>query len=346
MSAQQEVAPRLQDVAEYAGVSLATASRVLSGSEDRVSATLRDRVLDAAAELHYVPNAHARALVSASTSTVGLIVHDVSDPYFSEIARGVLRVANDNDLLVLICNTYRDPARELQYVLALRAQRVRAVVLAGSGFADSDVERRTTQALVGVEAVGGRAVLIGRHRAGVDSVLPDNVGGARLMGKHVIDLGHRNIAVIAGPLHLTTIEDRLSGFRQALQEAGIDLPESQIVETDFTRDGGYGGTARLLDSAPETTAIFALNDAMAIGVLAALRAAGIRVPQDMSVVGFDDIPITRDLTPALTTVRLPMDLMGARAMDLALRRRAKEPRRVPTEASLITRDSAANPRRQ
>jgi LacI family transcriptional regulator len=342
LSVHQVVVPRLQDVAEQAGVSLATASRVLSGSQYRVSAALRVRVLDAAAELHYVPNAHARALVSASTSTVGVIVHDVSDPYFSEIARGVLRVANEHDLLVLICNTYRDPDRELQYVLALRAQRVRAVVLAGSGFVDSEVERRTTQALVGVEAVGGRAVLIGRHRAGVDSVLPDNVGGARLVGKHLTELGHRNIAVVAGPKHLTTIEDRLSGFRRALDEADLDLPVSRIVETDFTRDGAYDGTPRLLESAPEATAIFALNDAMAIGVLAALRARGIRVPEDMSVVGFDDIPIARDLTPPLTTVRLPMELMGARAMELALRRRVKEPRRLPTKATLVVRDSAAS----
>jgi LacI family transcriptional regulator len=345
LSTQPEVAPRLQDVAHHAGVSLSTASRVLSGSRDRVSAILRERVLDAAAELHYVPNAHAQALVSASTSTVGVIVHDVSDPYFSEIVRGVLRVANDHDLLVLICNTYRDPDRELQYVLALRAQRVRAVLLAGSGFVDSDVERRSTAALVGVEAAGGRVVLIGRHRAGVDSVLPDNVGGARLMGTHLMELGHRNIAVVAGPPHLTTIEDRLSGFRRALEEGGVDLPRSRVVETDFTRDGGYEGTVRLLESAPETSAIFALNDAMAIGVLAALRDYGAAVPDDIAVVGFDDIPIARDLTPALTTVRLPMDVMGARAMQLALRRRAKEPRRVQMDATLITRDSAASPRR-
>jgi LacI family transcriptional regulator len=344
LSTEPEVAPRLQDVALHAGVSLSTASRVLSGSRDRVSAALRERVLDAAAELHYVPNAHAQALVSASTSMVGVVVHDVSDPYFSEIARGVLRVANDNDLLVLICNTYRDPNRELQYVLALRSQRVRAVVLAGSGFTDPDVERRTTAALVGVEASGGRAVLIGRHRAGVDSVLPDNVGGARLMGKHLLELGHRNIAVVAGPPHLTTIEDRLSGFRSALEDGGVDLPQSRIVATDFTRDGGYEGTARLLESDPETTAIFALNDAMAIGVLTALRDHGAAVPDDISVVGFDDIPIARDLTPALTTIRLPMDIMGARAMQLALRRQAKDPRRITTDATLITRDSAAKPR--
>ncbi|MGH9246458.1 MAG: LacI family DNA-binding transcriptional regulator [Acidimicrobiales bacterium] len=344
--AQQEVTPRLQDVARQAGVSLATASRVLSGSQDRVSPSLRERVLEAAAELHYVPNAHAQALVSASTSTVGLIVHDVSDPYFSEIARGVLRVASGKDLLVLICNTYRDPDRELEYVSALRAQRVRGVLLAGSGFVDPAVERRTTGALVGVEAVGGRAVMIGRHRAGVDSVLPDNVGGARLMGNHLVGLGHRTISVVAGPPHLTTIEDRLTGFRQALAGAGIELPDTQVVETDFTRDGGYDATRRILDSAPETTAIFALNDAMAIGVLAALRERGISVPDTVSVVGFDDIPIARDVTPALTTMRLPMELMGARAMDLALRRRAKEPRRVPTDSSLVARDSAAPPPRR
>lgn len=339
----EEAAPRLQDVARHAGVSLATASRVLSGSEQRVSPDLSGRVLRAAAELNYVPNAHARALARASTSTVGLIVHDVSDPYFSEIARGVLRAASEHDLLVLICNTYRDPDRELEYIAALRAQRVQAVLLAGSGFAQAHLERRLSKELRGVEAAGSRAIVVGRHAASVDNVLPDNVGGARMMVRHLLDLGHRDIGVIAGPLELTTIEDRLGGIREALAAAGTGLPDDRVAATDFTRDGGYRAVLELRERSPECSAIFALNDPMAIGALAALRDHGVSVPSDVSVVGFDDIPAARDVTPPLTTVRLPMEEMGSRALELALKPAAVRPRRVPMPAGLVERASAGPP---
>lgn len=330
--------PRLADVANAAEVSLATASRVLSGS-DRVSPVLRDRVLAAARQLNFVPNAHAQALARADTSTVGLMVHDVSDPYFSEIARGVLRVAGDNELMALISNSYRDPERELTYIQALRAQRVSAIVLTGSGFRDTDHGQRATAELQAFEATGGRVALVGRHDLPVDAVLPNNRGGAREMGRYLLGLGHRRIGVIAGPTMLTTVEDRLLGLREALEEEGIELPATRLVEGDFTRDGGYEATHELLAADNGLTAIFALNDAMAIGALAALRAHGIRVPEDVSLAGFDDIPTTVDVTPPLTTVRLDMEGMGALAMDLALRGPASRPRRRRMNSELVVRDS-------
>ncbi len=338
---------RLADVAAAAGVSLATASRVLSGSAQPVSDDLHGRVVDAARRLRYVPNAHAQALVRSTNPTVGLIVHDGSDPYFSEIARGVFRGAGEHDLLVLICNTYREPAAELRYIGALRAQRVQAVLLAGSGFTRDDLERQTSAELRAFEATGGRVVLVGRHRARFDSVLPDNKGGAREMVRHLVRAGHRRIGVIAGPCILTTVEDRLQGVHEALAEAGLTLPDQRLVYTpSFDRTGGYDGVAKLLGSAPDVTAVFALNDTMAVGALAGLRERGVRVPQDMSLVGFDDIPTVRDVTPPLTTVRLPMEEMGARAMALATRLPAKHARRVPIPASLVERASVAPPRRR
>jgi LacI family transcriptional regulator len=178
-----------------------------------------------------------------------------------------------------------------------------------------------------------------------DVVLPDNAGGARAIGQALLGLGHREFGVIAGQALLTATRDRLEGFRSALAEAGVELPRANIVDGDFSRDGGKAATELLLQRAPAITAIFALNDTMAIGALAALRERRIVVPDDISVVGFDDIPITRDLQPAISTVRVPMAEMGARAMELALTPAGGDVRieHMPTE--LVLRASTAPPRR-
>lgn len=310
--------PTLTDIAAAAGVSLATASRVLSGSRDRVSEPLAERVREAATALHYVPNAHAQALARASSSTVGLIVHDVSDPYFAEIARGVLRAASQRDHLVLIVNTFRDADRELEYVRALRAQRVHAIILAGSGYTDPTAEARLAEELAAFRAAGGRVASVGRHDIAIDAILPDNVRGAARAARHLVELGHERFAVLAGPASLTTIEDRIVGFRGVLAEVDLELPAAHVFHDDFTRAGGYDAATALLAADLAVTAVFALNDAMAVGALAAFREAGVTVPDEVSIVGFDDIPLVVDVAPALTTVRIPMEDLGASAVDLAL----------------------------
>jgi LacI family transcriptional regulator len=334
----------LADVAHRAGVSLATASRVISGSPRGVAAERRAAVLAAVAELDYVPNAHAQALARASTSTVGVIVHDVSDPYFSEITRGVQQAASEAGRLVMLCNTFRDPARELAYITLLRAQRVAALILAGSGLDDRDFSRNMAAQVDAFVAAGGRVALIGRHNVPGDAVLPDNAGGARELGRTLIALGHREFGVVSGPPLLTTTHDRLEGFQTALDEAGIALPPERIVNGDFSRDGGARAARRLLDHAPQITAIFALADTMAVGVLAALRERGVAVPDDVSVAGFDDIPITLDVTPALSTVRVRMVELGARAMLLALEPPASKLRIRHLPAKVVLRASTAPPR--
>lgn len=337
--------PRLADVAARAGVSLATASRVLGGSRDRVSPALAQRVVDAARALNYVPNAQAKALAQSSSSTIGLVVHDVSDPYFSEIARGVLRAASDEGHLVLICNAHRDPERELQYLLALRSQRVQAIIMAGSGYTDRVAEEPLARELMAYHSAGGAVALIGRHDAALDTVQPDNLGGAAAVGRWLATHGHRDIAVVAGPPALTTIEDRLTGLRAGLAAHGLSLHDDLIRHVDdFTRDGGYRATCELLDSVRNFTAIFALNDAMAIGGLIACRDHGVVVPYEVSVVGFDDIPFAVDVTPSLTTVRIPLEQIGAEAVRLALVPRGDDRQRVVTTTSeLVLRDSAGAP---
>jgi LacI family transcriptional regulator len=335
----------LADVARRAGVSQATASRIINGSNKLVTDELRTRVLRAVEELQYVPNAHAQLLARAQRTAVGIIVHDVSDPYFAEITRGLQRVATEHGRLVIICNSYRDPDRELEYVELLRAHQVAAIILAGSGYHDAAFTKALNMKLEAYVRTGGRVSVIGRHDLHGDSVVPANETGGYLIGAELFELGHRRIGVIAGPKVLTTTTDRLSGLRRAAREHGRSLPAKRVVYADFDRDSGAAATEELLELNPDLTAVVAFNDSMAIGTLSVLRARGVAVPEQMTVVGFDDMPIARDVTPALTTVRLPLSEMGARAMTLALQPAGSSPRVEPVDVEVVRRDSAGPPPR-
>lgn len=334
----------LQDVARAAAVSPATASRVLNGTAN-VRDDLRERVQNAADRLAYAPNAHAQALAGSSRRTVGVICHDVSDPYFAVIARGIMKVAGDNGLLVMLASTFRDADREVAYVSMLRAQRSPAILLIGSGFEDRSWERALDAELDPYLRGGGRVAVVSRHRSlRVDSVLPENRLSAAALGKALLEMGHRRFAVLAGPRALTTVSDRIAGFRSALADAGVQLSEEDIVEAAFTRDGGYSAMTSLLARGLRATCVFAVTDVMAIGALSALRDKGLSVPSDVSVAGFDDIPIVRDLTPALTTVALPLERLGELAMELTLRDSGRRRRIVRVAGEVMIRASTGNVR--
>ncbi|KAB1913020.1 LacI family DNA-binding transcriptional regulator [Micromonospora sp. AMSO31t] len=329
---------RLVDVAERAGVSLATASRALAGREG-VSEEVARHVRQVSLELGYVANPYARTLAGGASTTVGLIVHQIDDPYFSEIASGVLQVAAEEGLLVQIAHSGRDPENELRQLRHLIAQQVGIILIAGSGYDDPRVEAEARAELAGFQRSGGRVAVIGRHALGVDAVVPDNEAGGRDIGAHLLGLGHRRIAVAAGTPGLTTVADRLAGVTAALAAHGHSPDDLAVVHSDFTRDGGRVATERILHHHPDRTAIIALNDAMAIGVLSVLRSRRIPVPEHVSVVGFDDVSVAADLAPSLTTVRLPMTEMGRMALTLALKPRSTRPRRRSTGHTLIVRDS-------
>ncbi len=329
---------RLIDVAERAGVSIATASRALAGTHG-VSSEAAQRVQLVATELGYVANVHARSLAGGATSSIGLIVHEIGDPYFSEIASGVLRVATAQGQMVQICHAGRDPEVQLAQIRALVANRVGAIIVAGSGFVDPSVEARSKEALYAFEKAGGRVAVIGRHHLRVDAVLPDNREGGRSIAEHLLSLGHRRIAVASGSLQLTTIADRLAGIEEVLADHGMSMKDVHVIETEFTRAGGKIAAARVLEEHGDVTALMTLNDAMATGVLSALRARGVDVPGQISVAGFDDVPVAEDLAPSLTTVRLPMAEMGEMALRMALRPRSSKPRRKLTGHTLVVRDS-------
>ena len=335
--------PTMTDVAHLAGVSVATASRTLTGSR-QVREALRLRVLEAAAALDYSPNLHARALASSEDATIVVVVHDSSDPYFIEILRGVLDRAQTSERIVVVCDTHRDPEREFNYVRHFRIQRVQAILLAGSGFEDRDFGARMTSEIRAYERYGGRVALIGRHNILGDTVMPTNDDGALQMAQSLVELNHRKIGVISGPPSLTTTEDRMAGFRRGLREAGVALPGRLVRVGDFTRDGGERQTESLLDDAPDVTAVFALNDVMAIGALRAIRRRGLRVPEDISVAGFDDIPIAADVWPPLSTVRVPLVELGAKAVELALGPQGSGVRFEQLPTSVVLRASTCRAR--
>ncbi|HEY3507147.1 MAG TPA: LacI family DNA-binding transcriptional regulator [Actinocatenispora sp.] len=332
-------------MARQAGVSLATASRVLNGSTRVVRAELRDKVVAAATELRYTPNAHAQALAGNHTASVGVVLHDVSDPYFAAIAGGAMRHAAEHDLLVMMSCTFRDPDRELAYVRMLHQQRAQAIILAGSGYHDRERTELLRTALASYQAGGGRVAVVSQHRFDVDTVLPDNQGGARALARALLDLGHRDFALVTGPEHLLTVRDRYLGFRHELGRAAAKLPNHRVADGGFTRDGGYAAVRSLHEAGvlDEVTCVVALSDVMAIGALAALRDLDIRVPDRLSLAGFDDIPTVRDLAPPLSTVRLPLEEMGARALDLVLETRGESdgPRVVRVAAEVVLRGSTA-----
>jgi Transcriptional regulators len=335
------MAVTLAEVARKAGVSLATASRALNGSKRAVTPELRERVLAAAEELSYVPNAHAQALARSTTALVGVIVHDVSDPYFSEITRGIQSVASESGHLVSICSSFRDPVREMAYVRLLTAHRVEALILAGSGLDDRSYSQSMATQIESFTAFGGRVAFIGRHNIPGDAVIPDNVGGARLLGHLLAELGHRRIGVVGGPPLVTSSRDRLEGFRLGLADYGLELPSEWVRSGDFSRDGGARATSELLELLPDLTAICALSDVMAVGVLTALKERGISVPDQVSVVGFDDVPLASDVTPTLTTVHVPMFELGKRALSLALHGEGDELRVEHLPTQIVIRQSTS-----
>lgn len=310
--------PSLRDVAARAGVSTATVSRVLSDSLHPVREETRVRVLAAARELEFQPNMLARGLVTARTHVIGVIVHDVSDPYFGEIVRGLEDAANLRDHRVFVCSSDRDPKRELAYVRALMGHRADAIVFAGGVIEDRVYQAELRRLLNAFGTLGGVVVTLAPHVHRAPSVTFDNRAATRGMTSYLLGLGHRRIGFIAGPEQIRTSAVRLAGHRDAFEQAGIAFDPDLVESGGFTTEGGAKAASRLLGRRDDATAIFAANDVMAFGVLHALAGMGIRVPEDVSVAGFDDIQLAGFALSPLTTVRVPMSELGRLGAQVAL----------------------------
>ena len=336
----------LAEIAKIAGVSAATASRVLSGSTHPVSAQTRERVHQAAGALGFRPDMLARGLVTKRSQTIAVIVHDICDPYFSDIVRGLEDTAHLHDYRLFISSSDRDPDRELAYVRAFMSHRVDAIVFAGGGFVDKEYQIELDTLLEPFRAHNAVVVLSPRGN-GPPLISPDNFGGARMMTAHLVGLGHRTIGLIAGPPRFPPSTERTKGYRRGLRDAGL-APEAALVASgQFTEDGAARAAIELLERRPDITALFAANDVMAFGALRALRERGLVVPEDVSLAGFGDIRMAGSVHPSLTTVHVPLYELGRQGFLLAMRLLAGESAVTKRLAvTLQARESTGPPRRR
>jgi LacI family transcriptional regulator len=301
----------MADVAREAGVSLMTVSRVINNKGD-VNPDTRQRILEIIRQLDYRPSGIARGLATRRTGTLGLVVPDVANPFFANVARGAEQEAYAEGYNVFLCNTDEDPQREASVLQSLEEKRVDGLVLCSSRLSDDELSPLVKR--------HPAVVLVNRRlaREGVSAVLIDDEYGGRMATQHLLNTGHRAIGVLAGPPVSRSGRERVKGYRAALAAAGLpDHPEwlqtcAPVVE------GGYEAARELLTAHPELTALFCYNDLVAVGALQACADLGRQAPGDLAVVGNDDIPLAALVTPPLTTCRVPRHDLGAQAMRVLL----------------------------
>lgn len=325
----------IDEVAKRAGVSISTVSRVLNGL-DRVHPQTRQRVLEVVRELRYQPSALARGLAIQQTQTLGFVIPTLSDPFYFEIVRGVeeAAAAMGHNLLVVSQPAAQDDRRYLQL---FDQRRVDSMVLVGVTIPAEEMSRLVAQGFP-------VACLQQDVGEGVFSFRVDNYGGARAMADHLLSLGYRRIAYIAGSDHTPDNAERLRGLQDALSDRGLSLPRGWIAQGDYHRKSGYIAMQQLLGLSPLPEAVFAANDQMAIDAILAIRDRGLRVPEDIAVVGFDDIPLASYVVPSLTTVRQPAYELGYRAARAVLEalKEATVPTRVVLPTQLVIRQSCGS----
>jgi LacI family transcriptional regulator len=327
----------VRDVAKRAGVSAMTVSRVINGGAG-VRPETRRRVEKAITELDFIPNGVARGLMSSKTGALGLIVPDIVNPFFAVVVRGAETVARRAGYRLLLCNSESDLALERQYVEDMISHRVEGLLIAPVG----DRSKGNLMPLVRHKFP---FVLIDRSVAGLDGdiVQADSVAGARELVRHLISVGHRRIAAIMEPDNVSTARERLQGYRQALERAGIAFDPELVMETSAGRAGGYSAMHQMLSVSPLPTAVFAINNMTALGAMQAIRERGLVVPNDMALVCFDDVEHLAVLSPFLTVVNQPTETFGTLAAQLLLDRIAgkasERRRRVVLQANLLVRES-------
>ena len=325
----------IREVAETAGVSYATVSHVINNTR-LVSPETRERVLAAMDALNYRPNALARSLRQGKTNTIGLVLPDSANPFFAEISRGIEDEAFKKGYSVFLCNTELDIKRELFYVDVLSKKQVDGIIFVAAGDQADSLDYLLQRNMP--------VVMIDRNVPNVegDAVLTDHQLGGYLATRHLLELGHTRIACIAGPSSITPSAERIIGYRNALEEAGLPFEEKLVIRGDYHAQSGMDITRSLLRMNPRPTAVFALNDLMAIGALRAVAEAGYSVPKDLAVIGYDDLEIARFTNPPLTTIAQPKKEIGAQAVNLLvdrMSRKSRPPSRLVLAPELIVRRS-------
>ncbi|WP_299231117.1 LacI family DNA-binding transcriptional regulator [uncultured Halomonas sp.] len=331
---------RLKDVARQSGVSVTTVSHVVNGTR-RVAPATRVRVQRAIAELGYRPDSIARALKSNRSRTIGMIVTAANNPFFAEIIRGVEDHCSAHGYGLMLCNTGDADARQLTYLQALRDKRVDGLIVmtahSGPDFLAALARQPLPTVLMDADPTGGEEIAV---------VNDDSRLGARLAIEHLLARGLTDIALLTGPASHPRSRERLAGALETLAEAGIRPPKARIVATNLMADGGHQAMLRLLAAGSPPEALFAFNDLVAIGAMRAAHEHGLALPDDLSVVGYDDIELGRYLTPALTTVHQPVYELGAMASAQLIERMEHGSPLQPVlrlDPSLVIRESVREP---
>ncbi len=330
------VAAGIRQIAEMTGVSITTVSHVVNETRF-VSKDKRERVLAAMRRLNYRPNRLASGLRRRKSNTIGVVLPDITNPYFAEIARGVEDACFEKNYSAIICNSDASLKMEKHYLDMLVEKQMDGIVLVNVG----DHGQNPASA----PAQGIPLVMMDREVSALraDSIQVNNLEGGRMAAKHLFDFGHRNVVCMGGTPDVYPSWERVDGFVAFMKEAGHPLPKKRILAGNFQADSGYALTMAAMRARQRPTAIFAANDLMAYGAIRALVELGLRVPDDVSVVGFDDIKLSALFNPPLTTIRQPRLEMGGLAVKLLMERAeqpALEPRRVMLPLELIARQSS------
>ena len=326
-----------------AGVSLGTVSHVLNNTAGVREAT-RQRVMEAVQLAGYQPSQLARGLRRDKTNMIGMIIPDITNPFFPAVVRGAEDVAFSKGYRLILCNTDNDHSKEIMHLNELRTYLPAGLIVIPSNFSDL-----TTQAEYYRRAGSGVVCIdrLPRNWSG-DSVTSDNEAGAYNATRHLIQLGHKRLAAITGPLHLTNAMDRLGGFKRAAKEAKLQLSPEYIQETSFDKQGGHAKTLILLRLIPRPTVIFAGNDMIALGVLLAVREAGLRCPEEISIIGFDDLDLAETTNPSLSSVSRSGYQLGTTAAQILVDRREGDTspaKHIVLETLLHLRNSVAPPQK-
>lgn len=328
----------MKDVAEKAGVSISTVSLVLN-ERPGVKKETRRKVLEIARRCHYIPNHIARSLVTRKTSTVGIIVPDISEVFYGTLVKIMQDAMDRHGYSMMLCNAENNQHKERHYISFLVEKGTDGIIMVPCSGANADLIRAVTLPVVFVDR---RIPGLNKSYVGID-----NRKAAREATEHLIRLGHRRIACLGGPPDASINEERVAGYREALEAHGIPVDPGRILPTDLTVQGGYDTTRRLLALESVPTAIFTSGDTCAIGVFEALAERNILVPEEMAIVGFDDMKFAPFLRVPLTSVHQPLDQIGTTAVDLllkVLRKDSAQPEHVTLDADLIVRESCGHGR--
>lgn len=329
--------PTIKEVSQHANVSPATVSRVLNGTVP-VSDAVRQRVLAAIERLDYTPNAFARGLATNRSGGIGVTTNDIGSPYYAVMLRGIEAVLEEEGLHLMVSSGGARAGSERSAIQFLKQRRSDAIIVQVEALSDGELIEFAHEADVPV-------VVFGRRIPELDSVCVDldNEAGGVMATEFLLGQGHRVIGHVAGPLGFPDARQRLHGYRHALEHAGIGFDEHLVVEGDFREEGGRRATQRLLERVPNVDALFVANDQMAAGAMRAAHDLGLRIPDDLSLVGFDDVLLAQYLSPTLTTVRQPLFEMGRAAGEIAIALLEQRKVEVKTrfEPELVVRNSVA-----